>query len=1368
MTIVNITDNKSSINYGSTVSADLLKLISISGSSTNYPFGYSEHDVIEKAFYDQSGNLLNWSVDYPNESFTQVSGKYINLRNQDIFYSFNRFSKSFETIDSKVVLFPADDLKSLGYETGAFKCVYQPLKNIVGNSNRTLTVTEISNSRRELKLSYKQSDTKTKDEYINYIDGNIKTKEIVEDIVTGLKNIQLTDYFQLVSSKNREQLDIIKQKYSFSRDNLVLLFAMDLYNGVVSGERKSDGSISVSDSFSIKEQTINNLYSTYESNTNFDEIKSLFNSISTSITETELRKISNSDLTSEDINFFVSIFNLAFGDISELTRIKYTDNNYGLLKDVLNFGELNLYNIVNKAAFVNELTGEYTLLILTENALDDTYKAGSECYISNTSPSFAICQTILLLKENIYVPKSLRGPNFSIHGDKRGPSDTKLLSESDIYNNESGSVYNHYKYNKSTSDINVDYTKYENFVKFSSLTTRIDNFDKKILELNSISQSISLLDQFTDIETVSDISTLRNQRDEIIGSFDGYESYLYKNTGSVDYVSASYYDKYNNESLENNVPAFIREDENNYDYIKFVRMIGHMFDNIWIYIDNIPSSQPITNDGKTGKSSQIISTILDSFGWDVDYNTSSESLLQMLFSKEDAPYELDSSALGLMSQKSRTESVLRRMLINLPIILKTLGTEESIRSILSCYGVPKSIIKIREYGGISNTDNSLNQSTFKLDSIYHAVKFSNGYEYIKLPWDNSEKSIEFKLRFDPYLNDSSMKIYRLVSCGDRWTIGVSRENVKWGRIFFSISNLSETKTVYTDRVPIFNGSLYNVLIRKFDSVSILSNQTSSMDLSKYEIITSVKDGINDIFRVSGSIELDQSFDDYFQKVSSTGSITFGNFLSSGSSDAFYGNIDQIKTSKNVVSDDIFDIHSGLFDSFNIGYSSSALSDSVFRLNFEYPVNLYSTSSIIDFNNSNLTDSNLTCSLNNFSSPTSTVFYDAVLNVTKSTEYPYQFERFEEIKEVVVPKLGGVRYNSNKVRKIDITLETPLSPQDRAISDINNYIESDNNNLGVYLSPTDTINDNILKLFAGVDFQSLIGNPSDLYSNKYQDFEDFKRKYQKYISKDINFTTFLNSVKGYVDQSLFDQIKRAVPARTNLVTGILIEPTIFERTKIESKPLESSIHNNLNFGIEKIQNCQSYLPFQDRIYISIPQATGKSLQTNYSNNFIDSVPDNNGYGIFAQNGYTFINGELYFAEIIKYELPRQINVLYKNENPTTDLVEFRDVYLNGNASYQTKTFEKISIKKVVSSTTSATQGIPLNGYWHTHHKNKLTIKHADTKRISTTETFIKNQQTSNTTTDGLGNLNGDLPFYSTIVDRGRVVSTLQDSQNILST
>jgi hypothetical protein len=57
-------------------------------------------------------------------------------------------------------------------------------------------------------------------------------------------------------------------------------------------------------------------------------------------------------------------------------------------------------------------------------------------------------------------------------------------------------------------------------------------------------------------------------------------------------------------------------------------------------------------------------------------------------------------------------------------------------------------------------------------------------------------------------------------------------------------------------------------------------------------------------------------------------------------------------------------------------------------------------------------------------------------------------------------------------------------------------------------------------------------------------------------------------KGYFDTSFFESVKKLIPARSKLFSGILIEPSIIERNKYENKPIQSSNVDSFLFSPSK--------------------------------------------------------------------------------------------------------------------------------------------------------------------------------------------------------
>ena len=87
-------------------------------------------------------------------------------------------------------------------------------------------------------------------------------------------------------------------------------------------------------------------------------------------------------------------------------------------------------------------------------------------------------------------------------------------------------------------DININYEDYNEFINFSSANTRLENFVYKVGLIQSSSAVLS--SSFGDVEGATTGSTVfsaskaaeENKITKIIKNFDGYEYFLYYNSGS--------------------------------------------------------------------------------------------------------------------------------------------------------------------------------------------------------------------------------------------------------------------------------------------------------------------------------------------------------------------------------------------------------------------------------------------------------------------------------------------------------------------------------------------------------------------------------------------------------------------------------------------------------------------------------------------------------------------------------------------------------------------------------------------------------------------------------------------------------------------
>ena len=249
----------------------------------------------------------------------------------------------------------------------------------------------------------------------------------------------------------------------------------------------------------------------------------------------------------------------------------------------------------------------------------------------------------------------LRGPNYKV-------SITDKIGKTTPYYNYSSlfltSVTSSYQQLQSMMDekgiqINVDYSNFENFTHFSSVTERLYNYVYKLQSIESASAAL------TTPNTPSARVILQGEINNTIQKFDGYEYYLYFTSASAAwpkasttqpynlysvtssqaknwlggvtvtptattmsmYYSASLYDNNNKDWLQYATPAYIKDDLNNGPYLVFLDMVGQHFDNVWIYLKDLSNRYSAENNPFVGVSMDQVGDALKSFGINLYTNT---------------------------------------------------------------------------------------------------------------------------------------------------------------------------------------------------------------------------------------------------------------------------------------------------------------------------------------------------------------------------------------------------------------------------------------------------------------------------------------------------------------------------------------------------------------------------------------------------------------------------------------------------------------------------------------------------------------------------------------------------------------------------
>jgi hypothetical protein len=168
-----------------------------------------------------------------------------------------------------------------------------------------------------------------------------------------------------------------------------------------------------------------------------------------------------------------------------------------------------------------------------------------------------------------------------------------------------------------------------------------------------------------------------------------------------------------------------------------------------------------------------------------------------------------------------------------------------------------------------------------------------------------------------------------------------------------------------------------------------------------------------------------------------------------------------------------------------------------------------------------------------------------------------------------PDLGGNRSIGTKIRiESTTTVGTTELWRDNSVQrSLADTQPPDSSRLGIYLSPSNEINQDIAEQFGGLSIDDYIGDPSYLSLDTYPDLDKLKWEYSRKFTLGRNNTQNYIRLIKYYDASLFQLIKKFVPYRANTQTGLVIEPTIIERAKVRTTALSyESLHYSASIDI----------------------------------------------------------------------------------------------------------------------------------------------------------------------------------------------------------
>ena len=466
---------------------------------------------------------------------------------------------------------------------------------------------------------------------------------------------------------------------------------------------------------------INDLYSKDKTSTEF-----YIDSISEDRTELRLGCLA---LTTEDI-------------------IQYTDSVKNSIQNTSYFNEFRL-NFKNNDLFIGinidtvDYNGGKAVVVKLYEPLPTGYNEKSTLNIVeivSDSVAYEVDSDIIL--EQTTQP-TLKPANFNldITDEHVVPSQYYTYEELFSYpiNNSNSQIYS--MISEKGAEISVDYSDFSNFVHFSSAYERLINFKYKLDLITSYSSSIaSASNATTGLQGVSGSKVYyENLITGIVNNFDHYERFLYYESGSNSWpksnntkpyinknststeainwytqkiTTANSYDNTNYSSIIYTVPSYLRDDQNNENYMTFLYMVGQHFDNLWLYSKAVTDKYDADNRIGHGISKDLVAEALKNFG--VKLYTSNKSIEDLFTAFIGQSYQSGSEVINHYITGSLTGSntpiqpvsyddynkeVQKRIYHNLPHLLKTKGTERGLRALINCFGISSDILKVKQYGG---------------------------------------------------------------------------------------------------------------------------------------------------------------------------------------------------------------------------------------------------------------------------------------------------------------------------------------------------------------------------------------------------------------------------------------------------------------------------------------------------------------------------------------------------------------------------------------------------------------------------------------------------------------------------------------------
>ena len=810
---------------------------------------------------------------------------------------------------------------------------------------------------------------------------------------------------------------------------------------------------------------------------------------------------------------------------------------------LLNFSRNQTYMFINSVVIGDLL---YVKLI---EPLPDNFKLNYKCWVVEELKSSYIDTVSIVASLVKKQYKKLSNPNWQATADYNTSTDTGLKTWTDLLGSSVQTsqqiVDSYFSGSLSGMKLNIDYSDFNNFIFYSSATERLENFKYKLSLIDYYNSQSLVVAQISGSVSSTNIADFESAKTTLVSGFDDFEKFLYyesssklttydipKESATVPTVTGSYitpvpktnstypytlyttdstifetwytnlysyaneYDSLNYNALVYTLPEYLREDETKQDLLTFTNMLGHHYDILYTYINHMSQINKREENPKLGMPNELLYSVAKQFGWNLTDGHQYQDLWQYVLGTNEVGTPLTgSNTVGDPSVpgKNMTYAVWRRIVNNLPLLLKSKGTKRSIQALLSCYGIPNSIISINEYGGPRIERAPIYE---KLNFDYALDLIANSAGTVITNYSESLNTVEVRFRTDNVITNPTMS-----STMNLFSVGNNHVTLDYTSGTLGTIQINGTSSA---NIEIFDGGWLSAMLRTSGNIlEVVAKR------SKYgKIIAAVSASATSSFSYSGSITLGGT--------------------SSGAS-RLQGQLQELRLWSSSLDETAFNNHvkaPAAYDG-----NVDAYSELIYRLPLTQKINHTLTSSLsgVEPDPSNISSS--------FAGWSTSTPYDSI-------EETYYYDSIS---------IGSATYDDNKIRIEQNELVGTLDIKTRAERSQYDRAPLDSNKLGVYFSPQTMIDEDIIAQLGFTSLDEYIGDPYETEPDSYPKLIQVAQAYwKKYETRnDINsyikiFTLF--------DLSFFRQLEQLLPARASKITGIVIQPNLLERNKTNILPI----------------------------------------------------------------------------------------------------------------------------------------------------------------------------------------------------------------------